>query len=292
MIPKTAFILWYEGCFYVIQAKLPRIERLCGWVKVENTHPSVICKMDYDAVQRVMALDTRTSPGQNKVHIFSGMLICGCCGASMTRETAKNEEWQSSYCYCPSGKENGCHFAVMIREKDLISFVTRKVKRRIASIKALSHEIPKSQIQGVLLNDYPRQVAECDERIRDLRKFRYHLCDSFTSGIISDSEYRTLQDFYNGEIARLDDEKAALWRKLHSAKATVIDTSEWMQYFLQFANMKELDRQVVVKLIQNIHIVSKESIVVNFICQSEYEQAVRYSMLGGNISGKKKPKTE
>ncbi len=54
------------------------------WTRVENTHEPIIKLADFDLVQKVMALDTRTSPNSNKVYLFSGILICGSCGSRMT----------------------------------------------------------------------------------------------------------------------------------------------------------------------------------------------------------------
>jgi len=34
-----------------------------AWAKVKNTHPAIISKSDYDAVQRIMALDTKAASG-------------------------------------------------------------------------------------------------------------------------------------------------------------------------------------------------------------------------------------
>lgn len=255
------------------------------WIRVKNAHPLIIPKMDFDAAQRVMALDTRTAPGRQKVHIFSGMLICGCCGSYMTRKTVKNKGKQFVYYYCSTGKESGCHSHSMISERELLDSVTYKVKERIDSVGELNAVFPKYQLNQIHRDEYIQQIAVCDEKMHELCNFRSHLNDSLLSGIINDCEYRAFQDFYNQEITRLDNEIVTLWRKLSFPEDSTSNDSEWMQYFLQFTNQKELDRQAVVKLIHSVNIVSKEKITVNFICQPEYEQAVRYSVLGGRING-------
>ena len=50
------------------------------WHKVENTHEAIIPKHTFHLIQKIMRLDTRTSPKNDKVFIFSGILICGGCG--------------------------------------------------------------------------------------------------------------------------------------------------------------------------------------------------------------------
>lgn len=60
------------------------------WIKVKNTHLSIMAKLDYNAVQRILAKDTRAAPLQSLVYIFSGLLICGHCGCNLVRKTSRN----------------------------------------------------------------------------------------------------------------------------------------------------------------------------------------------------------
>jgi hypothetical protein len=57
------------------------------WKRTENAHEAIIAKHDFDLAQKIMRLDTRTTPGGDKVYIFSGVLICGSCGNRMTQLT-------------------------------------------------------------------------------------------------------------------------------------------------------------------------------------------------------------
>ncbi len=50
------------------------------WKRTEEAHKAIIAPMDFDLAQRILKLDTRSTPGSEKVHLFSGMLYCGCCG--------------------------------------------------------------------------------------------------------------------------------------------------------------------------------------------------------------------
>ena len=74
------------------------------WIRVEHAHEAIIEPHDFDLVQKIRQLDTRTSPGKNKVYLFSGILICGCCGARMIRKTNRYTDKEYHYYYCPTGK--------------------------------------------------------------------------------------------------------------------------------------------------------------------------------------------
>ena len=62
------------------------------WIRVEGTHEAIIQKHDFDLVQRLRRIDTRTSPKSDKVYLFSGILICGCCSCRMTRKTNRYKD--------------------------------------------------------------------------------------------------------------------------------------------------------------------------------------------------------
>ena len=78
------------------------------WIRIPDAHEHLITKQDFDLVQRIRGLDTRTSPKQDTVYLFSGVLICGCCGSRMTRKTNRVNGKEYHYYYCPTGKKHGC----------------------------------------------------------------------------------------------------------------------------------------------------------------------------------------
>ena len=72
------------------------------WVRVAGAHEAIISKHDFDLVQRIRRIDTRTSPKEDKVYLFSGILICGCCGGRMTRKINRYKDKEYVYYFCPS----------------------------------------------------------------------------------------------------------------------------------------------------------------------------------------------
>ena len=258
------------------------------WAKTENAHPYIISKMDYDAVQRVLALDTRTAPKHNEVHIFSGLLICGCCGGNITRKTVK----KYIYYYCPTGKSNGCHLSFVLSEKDLLQLVAKQIEERIVDIQKLTHFLSTIQIEELMKKGYVQQIAKYSQNIHELQKYKIHLHDSLTRSIIDEVEFLTFQNYYDREIARLSVEIIALQKKNHHTKETLKSEFAWMNNFLQFIDLTELDRSAVVKMIQKIQVLNKNEITVDFVCRCEYEQVIRYLTSGGYGYGEKEPQAE
>ena len=47
------------------------------WAVVLDAHEAIIERRDFDSVQKALSLDTRRSPGDSAVQLFSGMVFCG-----------------------------------------------------------------------------------------------------------------------------------------------------------------------------------------------------------------------
>ncbi len=146
------------------------------WVRVEDTHEAIIQKHDFDLVQRLRRIDTRTSPKSDKVYLFSGILICGCCGCRMTRKTNRYKDKEYHYYYCPTGKKNGCTSSVMLKETDLIECVQDSLKGHIENVASWMLCCPvlvRSGSTGNWFRNIPRrsrQTKGSGRRSRDSRQ--------------------------------------------------------------------------------------------------------------------------
>lgn len=65
------------------------IKEKCEWIRIEKNHEPVITDRDFEVVQRLLAMDTRTSPDREEVYPLSGVVTCGGCGIPMVRKTSK-----------------------------------------------------------------------------------------------------------------------------------------------------------------------------------------------------------
>ena len=100
---------WCRGKQGTPHYKIKQMEQrpASEWVRVPDAHEALIARQDFELVQRIKGLDTRTSPNEDTVYLFSGILICGCCGSRMTRKTNRANGKEYHYYYCPTGKKKG-----------------------------------------------------------------------------------------------------------------------------------------------------------------------------------------
>lgn len=249
------------------------------WVRVENTHEAIIDKADFDLVQRLKGLDTRTSPQSDKVYLFSGVLICGCCGGRMTRKINRSNGREYVYYYCPTGKKGGCKSSSMIKESELTECVQSSLKAHINSVVSLNSlitSISRERINQGLVQEYTGYIKSNEEQLSRVEKFKRNLYENLVSGALSKEEFLQYKQEYS---AKAEEIKAAIqgWNdKLSEVLENRGERNRWLNHFLQFAEMEEIDRSVVSRLIQSIKISAEKQIEVRFNYQDEYQKAVAF----------------
>ena len=248
------------------------------WIRVENAHEAIIRKRDFDLVQHIMGLDTRTAPEGEKVYLFSGLLVCGCCGARMTRKTNTVGGKKYIYYHCPTGKKHGCPHPVMLREDDLIQCVLASVQahiKNVVSVDELLNSISEETINRELVAGYKAQIAENRAQLEQIGVFKAGLYENFVKGMLDKAEYKSLRDGYTERMEELRSAIDQLRQEMERVTDRTSERQKWAQQFREFSNMTELDRRAVVTLIQSIRIISKTELKITFRYQMEYDAALQ-----------------
>ncbi|MCM1276749.1 MAG: recombinase family protein [Lachnospiraceae bacterium] len=249
------------------------------WTRVENTHEAIIDKADFDLVQRLKGLDTRTSPQSDKVYLFSGMLICGCCGGRMTRKVNRSNGKEYVYYYCPTGKKGGCKSSSMIKESELTECVQSSLKAHINSVVSLNSlitSVSRERINQGLVQEYTGYIKSNEEQLARVEGFKRKLYESLVGGALSKEEFLQYKQEYS---AKAEDIRRAIedWNgKLTEVLENRGERNRWLNHFLRFAEMEEIDRSAVSRLIQSIKISADKQIEVRFSYQDEYQKAAAF----------------
>lgn len=247
------------------------------WARTEDAHDFIIRRNDFDLVQRIMHLDTRTSPDESKVYLFSGILICGCCGNRMTRKVNTYQGNKYTYYYCRTGKKNGCDAPVMIKETDLIDFVLQLTKahiKNIISLDELLNDMNAAHISRGLVKKYTAQIRENENQLEQVRQFKSTLYEKFVSGFISGEEYKYMKAQYTEDSGRLEAANASLRQELENVTNNTSERLKWVEHFKRYEGLEELDRKVVIHLIQSIRVIGKSMYDITFNFDDEYKKAL------------------
>lgn len=257
------------------------------WVRTEDAHEAIIHRQDFDLVQRLLRLDTRTSPGSDAVQLFSGVLICGCCGSRMTRKTDRYKDTVYYYYYCPTGKKGGCKSPARIKENELTDCVLESLKahiRNVVSLEALLESADSEVMSSRLARRIEAQIAENEHQLKQIGGFKSTLYENMINGIISAEDYKTFRAKYAEDGNRLQHAVSTLRQELENLRNHKSGRLLWMEHFKRFEGLTELDRKTVVHLIQSVNIMGKTELQITFNYQMEYEKAL--AACGEAISAK------
>lgn len=248
------------------------------WIRIPDAHEPLITKQDFDLVQRIRGLDTRTSPKQDTVYLFSGVLICGCCGSRMTRKTNRVNGKEYHYYYCPTGKKHGCANPVMLKESKLIDCVQESLKayiRNVASLETLLSSIDQSSINQALAKEYTSHITENERRLEHTLACKSRLYENLVEGLITKEEYASYKVKFTRQAEEIKASIAALKEKLMDVLENRSERNRWITHFTQFESMETLDRKALIHMVQSIRVQGKNELDIRFNYKDEYEKALR-----------------
>lgn len=238
-----------------------------AWVRIENTHKAIISKLDFGIVQRILLLDTRSSPGMKTVNLFSGLLICGCCGGRMTRKTNTCRGKLYVYYYCPAGKKAGCNSPVIIRKEKLIEIVFDQLNAYLDSLNQFIYQLNHmndTEIKLVLT----RKQAVCLEVLHnEMAKavsLRASLYSSLIKGIINAEDYDGMTTTYSEKIIALEKSMNTLSAEIKSIITHKSEQLRWLKAICSTVCIRGFDRATIIRLAEGIWVKGKTDVEVQF----------------------------
>ena len=248
------------------------------WVRVPDAHKALIARQDFELVQRIKGLDTRTSPNEDTVYLFSGILICGCCGSRMTRKTNRANGKEYHYYYCPTGKKKGCAHPVMLKESSLIDCVRDSLKAyigNIASLEALLTGIDQTSINQALAKEYSDHITDNERRLEQVLEFKARLYESLVGGMLTKEEYASYKAKYTKQAEDIRESVRVLKEKLTEVLENRSERNRWISQFTQFSTLETLDRRALIHMVQSIRVRGKKELDITFTHEDEYKKALQ-----------------
>lgn len=245
------------------------------WNRTENAHEPIISKHDFELVQKIAKLDTRTAPCGGNVYLFSGLLICGSCGGRMTRKTNTFGDRKLIYYHCPTGKKRGCEHPVMLREDALTDCVLKSLQAHIQSVISLENlldSIDMDRREQELTDRFKARIAENEVLLEQSREYRASLYENFAGGILTKEEYRDHKKRFTAQIEQAQRTIDQLRQEMETVSGNT--KHHWAERYHEFVGVKTLDRRTVVSLIQSIRIIGKDELEITYRHQMEYDRAL------------------
>ena len=142
-----------------------------NWIRVEDAHDAIISKGEFQQVQQLLELDTRTAPSQTTVYPLSGFLRCADCGQNMIRRTVTKNGKKYQYYHCSTYKNEYTGALVMGRRK--------KIDVNTTSVRTLPEDkwiIAENAHEAIVTKD---EYYQAQKAIRNVTPIQYKVDDDF-----------------------------------------------------------------------------------------------------------------
>lgn len=242
------------------------------WSIIEDSHEAIISKIDFDSVQKVLKCDTRRSPGGKAVGLFSGMIFCGDCGASMVRKTVPAGDKKYVYYVCSAHKQDKSCSPHRIRDNALEEIVLDSLKQHISEVVDMSELLEitdTAPLRTAQAQKVQRQLDKKHEEYEKLQKLLMSLYENLTDGIIDCEEYTRLKASFTARADEAEKQMDALREQLEDIHNHGTENA-WMNEFIKRQGLTTLDRAVVVALIDKILIHSNDVVEIIYRWQDEF----------------------
>ena len=243
------------------------------WAVIPDSHEPIVRREDFESVQKVLTLDTRRSPNDSNVQLFSGMVFCGECGASMVRKTVPSGNKKYVYYVCSAHKQDKSCSSHGIRDKALEEVVLETVKQYIRDVIDLDDILSMTDTAPLRTAEAQKVQRQLDKKRSEherLQKLLMSLYENLADGIIDRDEYARLKQNYSGRAAECEKQMDALQESLVQIKEHGGEHREWMTRFRKYQNIMELERSIAVALIDRILIYKDNRVEVHFRFEDEF----------------------
>lgn len=260
------------------------------WIKVENTHEPIIDPDTWELAQEIdrMRYHPR-SRNHHEITLFGGLLVCMDCGFAMracheshTRKNGMVREYSSYGCgnYFRSGRSACSTHRIYLRpltevvladiraKAEIITLHEEDMIRRLAEKKQTQSDQELACIQ--------KTAKALNKRLAELDKLVAATYEDKVKGAIPEAVCIELLNKYQSERNEKNGQLKELKQQMESAAADRDDIQAWADLIRQYRDLKSLDRETVLRLIDHIEIGEKK--IVNG--QKEQEIRIHYKFVG------------
>ncbi len=245
------------------------------WFIVKDTHAPIIEQEVFDTAKKLQEKDTRQTPGQKTLNTLSGFVRCPDCKKAMVRSQGGSKV-KATYYQCrtyrdKSKKACGKH---SIRAEILEDAVLCAIKiqvQLVSSLKDIALEINRTP---KVRNESQRLLVIQKAREKELSKvtaIKDSLYEDWKSGDITKDDYRRLKSKYDEQVKSLKSTITSLKEEQKTMAEGISCDNPYLQTFLKYQCIKELNRSAVVDLVDVIYVHQGGQIDILFNFQDQHK---------------------
>jgi len=249
------------------------------WIRVEDTHEPIVSKEDFALVQKLLLCDTRTSPMEQEVYLFSGLLYCGDCNETMVRKKQRTGGKEYTYYVCSGNKKDKAVCSShRIKEDDLKEMVLKMLRIHVflvCSLESLLKAMKELPLHEYEVQKRQRQLKERKEELLRTQKLKFSLYEDYKEGLLSKKDYVEMKEDYEAICPEMEKAIRLLEEEIDSIVQGERVHSNWIDHFKRAGNITELSRSLLIFTIDKILVFDNGVIRIHFRYQNEFTSAVR-----------------
>lgn len=266
------------------------------WFIVENTHEPIIDRELFEKAQSLSKRDTRTAPKAKKVYLFSGFLRCADCNKSMTKKTNRRKKADGSikeytYYVCSTyalkSKDKCSRHRISV--EDLTEAVLKAIQVQIALVGNMAEVIAEINKQPAVCNQslqLTRQLSEKEHQLERTIDVTDSLYMDWKCGDITRAEYVRMKAKFETKAKELEDAIVHLKAEIQLASKGIGSDDPYLKMFLKHKNIQELNRGILVELIDTIYIHENNEITIKFNFADQHKKMLEFIANNKNTSEK------
>ena len=242
------------------------------WSVINDNHEAIIDEFTFNAVQKVLARDTRVTAKADAVDPLSGMMFCADCGRSMVKRSVSRGNKKFYYYVCHTNKKGAGCTSHSISGETLETTVMRASKNQInlvIEMKQLLEEVNHNEILSVKIRRLDLLIAEKNKEIDKQKDFRMKLYEALSDGLIERDEYDAMR---KRATATIDAGEAAI-EKLDAERAEIIAKSTknltLLEQFAKYQSYAKLTREIAVAFIDKFTVYEDKTVHIDFNYRDE-----------------------
>lgn len=255
------------------QKAVPKSEH----VTVENCHEKAVSQETFDTVQELRKQRTRTCLKSGKVHLFANLVYCSDCKRAMKKTNSGKFE----YLVCRTYREAGRDFCTSrsirfdVLEKILLETIRSQIslivdmQSIIDKINKLPETSTKSSRLEKLIEDQKSEIDKTEKLI----DMSYH---DWKNDEISREQYQRIRKDTEEKLESIRNSLRNLLEEQQTLKNGIKETDSYFEHFLKYKNIEELDRLLLVELIDKIYINVDKTVHIDFKYNDQYKLIVDY----------------
>jgi hypothetical protein len=247
------------------------------WFIKENTHEPTFTQEEYDTLARILQRDTRTPNGERKVHLFSGFLRCADCDKALQRRSAKELVYYACRTYTEKSKEKCTKHSIRV---DLLEkAVLAAIQAQIGLVDSLVEVVDEINEAPVVDTQSKRIEKMLGDKRRELEKAR-SVSDSlyvdWKSGEITREDYRRMKAKFEEQIEQLTSAIINLEEEQRRMNVGVNSENVIFTQFRKFRNVQQLDRSILIELVDTIYVHENKEITIQFRFADELARILEF----------------